>query len=62
MESIGASIIQRAIEKDKQEQYTMALVLYQEGLQVLIESIKGMMKHTLNKLVANTNENIFFQR
>ncbi|XP_058806968.1 MIT domain-containing protein 1-like [Phymastichus coffea] len=49
MENIGASIIQRAIEKDKQEQYTMALVLYQEGLQVLIESIKEMKDPTRKK-------------
>ena len=42
MESVAASILQRAVEKDKNEQYTMALVLYQEGLQVLVDSIKGI--------------------
>jgi hypothetical protein len=41
MESVAASIIQRAVEKDKKAQYTTALVLYQEGLQILIDSMKG---------------------
>ncbi|XP_008206213.1 MIT domain-containing protein 1-like [Nasonia vitripennis] len=42
MESVAASILQRAVEKDKKEQYTMALALYQEGLKVLVDSIKEM--------------------
>lgn len=48
MESVAASILQRAVEKDKKEQYTMALVLYQEGLQVLVDSIKGKSFSFLN--------------
>lgn len=41
MESAAGKILQRAVEMDKKEQYTMALVLYQEGLEILVNSIKG---------------------
>ncbi|XP_012279792.1 MIT domain-containing protein 1-like [Orussus abietinus] len=40
MESAAASILQRAVDMDKKERYTMALVLYQEGLQILLDSVK----------------------
>ena len=40
MESVAASILQRAVDMDQKEQYTMAFVLYQEGLQVLVNAIK----------------------
>ncbi|KAJ8676330.1 hypothetical protein QAD02_012117 [Eretmocerus hayati] len=42
MKSLAASIIKRAVEKDQKEQYTMALVLYENGLQVLLESMKEL--------------------
>ncbi|XP_011298171.1 MIT domain-containing protein 1-like [Fopius arisanus] len=42
MESTAASILTRAVEMDKKEQYTLALVLYQEGLQILVDSMKGL--------------------
>lgn len=41
MENAAATVLQRAVEMDRKEQYTMALVLYQEGLQILVDSIKG---------------------
>ena len=41
MESVAISILIRATEKDKKEEYTMALALYQEGLKVLVDTIKG---------------------
>ena len=41
MESVAISILIRAIEKDKKEEYTMALELYEEGLKVLVDTIKG---------------------
>ena len=41
MESAAALILTRAVDMDRQEQYTMALALYQEGLQILVDSIKG---------------------
>ncbi|XP_066585935.1 MIT domain-containing protein 1-like [Prorops nasuta] len=40
MENAAASILKRAVEMDNKKQYTMALVLYQEGVQILINSIK----------------------
>ncbi|XP_076249748.1 MIT domain-containing protein 1-like isoform X2 [Calliopsis andreniformis] len=40
MESAAATILKRAVEMDKSEQYTMALVLYQEGVQILLDSMK----------------------
>ncbi|OAD52603.1 MIT domain-containing protein 1, partial [Eufriesea mexicana] len=35
-------ILKRAVEMDNGKQYTMALVLYQEGVQILIDSMKGI--------------------
>lgn len=43
MESPAASVLKRAVEMDKQEQYTMALVLYQEGVQILLDAMKGIL-------------------
>ncbi|XP_031370313.1 MIT domain-containing protein 1 [Apis dorsata] len=40
MESAAASILKRAVEMDSNKQYTMALVLYQEGIQILLDSKK----------------------
>lgn len=42
MESAAASILKRAVEMDNNKQYTMALVLYQEGVQILLDSMKGI--------------------
>lgn len=41
MEAAAIPVLTRAVEMDKQEQYTMALVLYQEGVQILLDSVKG---------------------
>lgn len=41
MES-AAAILKRAVEMDTKEQYTMALVLYQEGVRILIDAVKGI--------------------
>ncbi|XP_015607699.1 MIT domain-containing protein 1-like [Cephus cinctus] len=49
MESSAASVLQRAVEMDKKEEYTMALVLYQEGLQALVNSIKETKDATKKK-------------
>lgn len=40
MEQAAASVLTRAVEMDKKEQYTMALVLYQEGVQILLDAMK----------------------
>ncbi|XP_076626792.1 MIT domain-containing protein 1-like [Colletes latitarsis] len=40
MESAAASILKRAVEMDKNEQYTLAFVLYQEGVKMLLDSMK----------------------
>ncbi|CAL7944995.1 unnamed protein product [Xylocopa violacea] len=40
MENAAAAILTRAVEMDNNEQYTMALVLYQEGIQILIDATK----------------------
>ncbi|XP_048511584.1 MIT domain-containing protein 1-like isoform X2 [Athalia rosae] len=50
MESAAVSILLRAVEMDSKQRYTMALVLYQEGLQILMDLIKetgdpGKKKH-----------------
>ncbi|XP_051172438.1 MIT domain-containing protein 1-like [Leptopilina boulardi] len=49
MENAAANILQRAVEMDKKEQYTMALVLYQEGLEILVNSIKETTDQTKKK-------------
>ncbi|XP_011647452.1 MIT domain-containing protein 1-like [Pogonomyrmex barbatus] len=40
MESAAVSVLKRAVEMDMKEQYTMALVLYQEGVQILLDAVK----------------------
>ncbi|XP_014295034.1 MIT domain-containing protein 1-like [Microplitis demolitor] len=40
METAAIKILTRAVDMDKKEQYTLALILYQEGLQVLLNTIK----------------------
>ncbi|XP_072762368.1 MIT domain-containing protein 1-like [Anoplolepis gracilipes] len=40
MESAAVSVLKRAVEMDKKEQFTMALVLYQEGVQILLDTVK----------------------
>lgn len=40
MESAAVSVLKRAVEMDKKEQFTMALVLYQEGVQILLNTVK----------------------
>lgn len=47
MESAAASILKRAVEMDSNKQYTMALVLYQEGIQILLDSKKGNIIHII---------------
>lgn len=46
MESSAASVLKRAVDMDKKEQYTTALVLYQEGVQILLDAVKGIMKNS----------------
>lgn len=41
MELAAVSILRRAVEMDEKEQYTMALMLYQEGVQILLDVVKG---------------------
>lgn len=40
MESAAASILKRAVELDTEKQYTRSLALYQEGVQILLDTIK----------------------
>ncbi|EZA50921.1 hypothetical protein DMN91_012811 [Ooceraea biroi] len=40
MESAAAAVLMRAVEMDTKERYTMALVLYQEGVQILLDAVK----------------------
>ncbi|KAK2581649.1 hypothetical protein KPH14_002149 [Odynerus spinipes] len=41
MESAGISILKRAVELDTEKQYTRSLVLYKEGIQILLDTVKG---------------------
>ncbi|EFN85504.1 MIT domain-containing protein 1 [Harpegnathos saltator] len=40
MELAAVSVLTRAVEMDEKEQYTMALVLYEEGVQILLNVVK----------------------
>ncbi|GJQ73929.1 hypothetical protein Trydic_g18863 [Trypoxylus dichotomus] len=41
IESSAASILQRGVELDTKQRYTEALICYQEGLQILVDSMKN---------------------
>ncbi|KAL7303281.1 MIT domain-containing protein 1-like [Trichogramma pretiosum] len=59
MESAAAYILQRAVEKDKSEQYTMAKALYEEGAAILLQSAKDQKdKRTKNHYLAKASEYI----
>ena len=38
----AVSLLTRATELDKAQRYSEALILYQEGIQMLMESMKGI--------------------
>lgn len=40
-EGTAASILKRGIELDTKQRYTEALVCYQEGLQILVDTMKS---------------------
>lgn len=40
MEAAAVSVLKRAVEMDKEERFTMALILYQEGIRILLDFIK----------------------
>lgn len=41
LEASGISLIKRAIELDTAKRYTECLICYQEGIQILLQVIKG---------------------
>lgn len=41
MELAASTVLKRAVELDQKQQYTLALTLYQEGIQILINALKG---------------------
>lgn len=41
MEDAAATILQRGVALDTKKRYTEALICYQEGIQILINKIKG---------------------
>lgn len=46
METAAVNILKRAVEMDEKRRYTEAMVCYQEGIQLLIDSIKSnLIKH-----------------
>lgn len=42
IESAAINILKRGVELDTKKRYTEALVCYQEGLQILVDKMKGM--------------------
>lgn len=47
VDSMAVNILRRGVEFDTKKRYTEALVCYQEGLQILIDRMKGMLKQSL---------------
>ena len=41
LEASGINLIKRAIELDSSKRYTESLICYQEGLQLLMQVVKG---------------------
>lgn len=41
IENAAINILKRGVELDTKKRYTEALVCYQEGLQILVDKIKG---------------------
>jgi len=42
MESSAISVLKRAVELDHSSRFQEALVCYQEGIQLLLDALKGM--------------------
>ena len=42
LELSGINIIKRAIELDSTKRYTESLICYQEGIQILMQAMKGV--------------------
>lgn len=51
--SAAAKILQRGVELDNKKRYTEALVCYQEGLQVLVDMMKGEINLNLSAFLKN---------
>lgn len=62
MESVAASILKRAVDMDQKERYTMAKILYEEGLGVLLESIKGTVTLICNLILWIVEIKYFYGR
>lgn len=59
LEAAAATILQRAVTLDKNGRFTEALVCYQEGLQILVDSIKGInINNVIVKLFNAVDKNI----
>lgn len=60
IESAAINILKRGVELDTKKRYTEALVCYQEGLQILVDKIKGLLNtfitHQLFKLLNNFSD------
>lgn len=48
MEAAAVNILKRAVEMDEKRRYTEAMVCYQEGIQLLIDSMKSKLKVTFS--------------
>ena len=42
VEASAISVLKRAVELDAKSRYTESLICYQEGLQLLMEALKGI--------------------
>lgn len=47
----AGNILQRAVEFDSKQRYTEALICYQEGIQVLVDALKGIFSKACNSLI-----------
>lgn len=53
MKEAAVSLLKRAVELDQAKRFTEALLLYQEGIQMLLQLRKCKLKHKLRHIPYN---------
>ena len=51
MEASTVSVLKRAVELDQSGRFQESLVCYQEGIQLLIDTLKGLLFSSFNRYV-----------
>lgn len=62
LEASGIGLITRAVELDGQKRYTESLICYQEGIQLLMNVIKGRIQILYNSSKSIGRSQILFMK